>query len=149
VDLTEVVPSIVSLVAPTARQAAVTIRIEPVERVPLVMANTEVVQHVVLNLLVNAVQSFDNRGGTVTVSYQVGADVRLRIRDEGRGVPDETRRHLFEPFRTSRPLGTGVGLFLSRGIMRRFNGDVRLVESELGLGSCFEVVFTRAQDEAA
>jgi two-component system NtrC family sensor kinase len=147
VDLTGVVPSIVSLVAPTARQAAVTIQIEPAERVPLVMANTEVVQHVVLNLLVNAIQSFDNRGGTVTVSYQVGPDVRLRIRDRGRGVPDETRGHLFEPFRTSRPLGTGVGLFLSRGIMRRFNGDVRLVESELGMGSCFEIVFARAQDE--
>ncbi len=145
VDLMAIVPSIVSLVTPTARQAAVTIRIETGERVPLVMANTEVVQHVVLNLLVNAIQSFDNGGGTVTLSCQVGNDVRLRIRDDGQGVPDETRTHLFEPFRTSRPRGTGVGLFLSRGIMRRFNGDVRLVESEVGVGSCFEVVFARSE----
>jgi PAS domain S-box-containing protein len=149
VDLMEVVASIVALVTPTARQAAVTIRIEAGERVPLVRANTEAVQHVVLNLLVNAIQSFDNGGGTVTVSCDVGAEVRLRIRDHGRGIPPEARRHLFEPFRTSRPHGTGVGLFHSRGIMRRFGGDVRLAESEVGVGSCFEVVFARAHDEAA
>ena len=149
VDLMEVVTSIVSVVAPTARQAAVTIRIEPRERVPLVTANTEAVQHVVLNLLVNAIQSFDARGGTITVSCHVDSAVRLRIRDHGRGIPPEARKHLFEPFRTSRPQGTGVGLFHSRGIMRRFGGDVRLAESEVGVGSCFEVVFARARDEAA
>lgn len=149
VDLKEVVTAIVSVVTPAARQAEVEIRIEMGERVPLVTANTEAVQHVLLNLLVNAIQAFDGRGGTVTVSCLVGVDVRLRIRDEGRGIPHEARRHLFEPFRTSRVHGTGVGLFHSRGIMRRFGGDVRLAESEVGVGSCFEIVFARARDEAA
>jgi signal transduction histidine kinase len=149
VDLMEVVTSIVALVTPTAREAAVSIHIEAGERVPLVAANTEAVQHVLLNLLVNAIQSFDGAGGTVTVSCHVGSEVRLRFRDHGRGIAPEARRHLFEPFRTSRPHGTGVGLFHSRGIMRRFGGDVRLAESEVGMGSCFEVLFTRARDEAA
>jgi PAS domain S-box-containing protein len=147
VDLMEVVTSIVALVTPTARQAAVTIQIEAGERVPLVRANTEAVQHVVLNLLVNAIQSFDGDGGTVTVSCHVGPEVRLRVRDHGRGIAHEARRHLFEPFRTSRPNGTGLGLFHSRGIMRRFGGDVRLTESEVGVGSCFEVVFARSTNE--
>jgi PAS domain S-box-containing protein len=149
VDLMDVVASIVSLVTPTARQAAVSVRIEGEGRVPLVRANTEVVQHVVLNLLVNAIQSFDDGGGTVTVSCQIGSDVRLRIRDDGRGIPHEARKHLFEPFRTGRQHGTGVGLFLSRGIMHRFGGDLRLAKSEVGVGSCFEVVFARAGDQAA
>ena len=148
VDLAGVVSSIVSLVKPTAREAAVTIHIENGERVPLVTANTEAVQHVVLNLLVNAIQSCDSNGGTVTVSYLVGSDVRLRVRDTGRGIAMDVRRHLFEPFRTSRPSGTGVGLFLSRGIMRRFGGEVRLTESEVGRGSCFEVLFAHARVES-
>ena len=148
VDLMEVVPSIVSLVTPTAREAGVTIRIDNGERVPLVTANTEAVQHVVLNLLVNAIQSFEGRGGTVSVSCRVGSDVRLRIRDDGRGIPLAARGHLFEPFRTSRPQGTGVGLFLSRGIMRRFGGDILLSHSEVGVGSCFEVVFAPARHGA-
>jgi len=148
VDLLAVVPSIVSLVTPTAREVGVTIRVENGERVPLVTANTEAVQHVVLNLLVNAIQSFEGRGGTVTLSYRVGADVRLCIRDDGRGIPLAACAHLFEPFRTSRPQGTGVGLFLSRGIMRRFGGDVCLSHSEPGHGSCFEVLFAPAQGGA-
>lgn len=149
VDLVEIVGSIVALVRPTAREAAATIRVEEAERLPLVTANAEAVQHVVLNLLVNAIQSLDRGGGTVTVSCHAGADVRLRIRDTGRGIPHDVRRHLFEPFRTSRPHGTGVGLFLSRGIMRRLGGDVRLADSEMGQGSCFEVIFAPAREEAA
>jgi two-component system NtrC family sensor kinase len=147
VDLMAVVPSIVSLVTPTAREAGITICIDKAERVPLVTANTEAVQHVVLNLLVNAIQSFEGRGGTVTLSYRADSDVRLCIRDDGPGIAPAARTHLFEPFRTSRPQGTGVGLFLSRGIMRRFGGDVRLSHTEVGTGSCFEVVFALARGE--
>ena len=84
----------------------------------------------------------------MTLSYRVNADVRLCIRDDGRGIPPAARGHLFEPFRTSRPQGTGVGLFLSRGIMRRFGGDVCLSHSEVGVGSCFEVVFAPARGGA-
>lgn len=149
VDLVEIVPSIVSLIAPTAREAGVAVRVESIKRVPLVTANAEAVQHVLLNLLINAIQAFDGAGGAVTVSYHVDTDVRVRIRDDGRGIPEDARRHLFEPFRTNRARGTGVGLFLSRGIMHRFDGDVRLAESEVGVGSCFEVVFARAREEVA
>lgn len=148
VDLAAVVPSIVSLVNPTAREAGVTICIEGDGRIPLVRANMEAVQHVVLNLLVNAIQSFNGRGGRVTVRYRGGSDVRLCISDDGCGIPPEQRRHLFEPFRTGRSHGTGLGLFLSRGIMRRFGGDVCLAESEVGAGSCFEVVFACAGGQA-
>jgi PAS domain S-box-containing protein len=150
VDLMSVVASIVSLVTPTAHAAGATVRLEDAgKRVPMVTANTEVVQHVVLNLLVNAVQAFDRAGGTVTVSCHTGPVVRLRIRDDGRGIPPDACAHLFEPFRTGRAHGTGLGLFLSRSIMRRFGGDVHLVDSEVGSGSCFEVVFARATEAAA
>jgi PAS domain S-box-containing protein len=144
VDLVAVVASIVPLVSPTAREAGVTIRVDSNGRIPLVVANTEAVQHVVLNLLVNAIQSFAGGEGAVTVSYCVGQDVRLCIRDNGCGIGPEGRQHLFEPFRTGRAQGTGLGLYLSRGIMRRFGGDVRLAESGVGAGSCFEVVFAPA-----
>jgi PAS domain S-box-containing protein len=148
VDLKGTVASILALVAPTARQAGVTLRTDGDEELPPVVANTEVVQHVVLNLLVNAIQSFDHAGGTIVVSYRVGSEVIMSIRDGGRGIPPEAGKHLFEPFRTGRPYGTGVGLFLSRGIMRRFGGDVRLADSEVGIGSCFEIVFARIRGEA-
>ncbi len=147
IDLPAVVRNVIALAGPTARQSGIALELEATGPVPLVTANTEVVQHVVLNLLINAIESIAEPGGTVVVRFVVDDDVRLEIRDSGCGIPPDVQKHLFEPFRTRKPRGTGLGLFLSRTFMRRFNGDVRLVESVVGRGSCVEVVFAR--DEAA
>lgn len=149
IDLRQVVVGIISLARPTAREAGIGLDLEDAGGVPVVVANTEVVQHVVLNLLVNAIESFTQPGGRIVLRFIVDADVRLQIRDTGCGIPPEVQRHLFEPFRTRKPRGTGLGLFLSRTFMRRFSGDVRLVDSAVGRGSCVEVVFSRSTDEAA
>jgi len=150
IDLQKVVQNVMSLAGPTAREAGITLELQETDvPVPLVTANTEVVQHVVLNVLVNAIESFPNREGTVVARFIVGSDVRLQIRDTGCGIPPEAQRHLFEPFRTRKPRGTGLGLFLSRTFMRRFNGDVRLVDSVVGRGSCIEIIFARSDYEAA
>lgn len=143
IDLPELVATVVALVAPTAREKGIELRQIRDGPLPAVRANTEVVQHVVLNLLVNAVQSFENRRGSGSIEISLCADdrVRLRVRDEGCGIDPARRRHLFEPFRSQKPGGTGLGLYLSRSFMRRFGGDVRLVDSHVGSGSCFEVVF--------
>lgn len=147
IDLREVVAGVVALASPTAREAGVGIQIDGGESVPAVTANTEVVQHVVLNLLVNAIQSIGDAGGSIRVGFRSDSKVRIQIRDTGRGIAPEDRRHLFEPFRSRKPQGTGLGLFLSRNFMRRFGGDVRLVESKLRVGSCFEIVFPPADKQ--
>ncbi len=148
IDLLEVVRGILTLAEPTARHAGIAIKLEDADPVPLVTANTEVVQHVVLNVLVNAIESFDGGGGTIRVRLITGAEIRLQIRDDGCGIPPEVQKHLFEPFHTRKPRGTGLGLFLSRTFMRRFGGDVRLVDSTVGRGSCVEILFPRSPQEA-
>lgn len=144
IDLRKVVAGVVTLVAPTAHESGVDIRIEGEEQVPTVMANTEVVQHVLLNLLINAIQSIDRGGGSVVVRLHVDSSARIHIIDTGRGIVPEDRKHLFEPFRSRKRHGTGLGLFLSRTFMRRFGGEVRLVESTVGKGSCFEIEYPLA-----
>jgi signal transduction histidine kinase len=80
------------------------------------------------------------------VGFLVDRDTRVRIRDSGSGILPEDRKHLFEPFRSRKPRGTGLGLFLSRTFMRRFGGDIRLVDTTPGGGSCFEIVFQSAAE---
>ncbi|NIM02330.1 MAG: PAS domain-containing protein, partial [Acidobacteria bacterium] len=143
IDLGQQVAEIVSLTRPTARENKVELRFDAPDEIPSVRANAELVKHVVLNLLINAIQSCAAEGGTVEVSFLLDHDTRVRVRDSGSGIRAEDRRNLFEPFRSRKPQGTGLGLFLSRTFMRRFGGDVRLVETELGRGSCFEIVFQR------
>jgi len=149
IDLRHVVSSVLSLARPTARAVGVALVFDQADPVPLVSANTEVVQHVVLNVVVNAIESCGDRGGTVALSFEVGDGLRLRIRDNGCGISSDAQRRLFEPFRTYKPRGTGLGLFLSRTFMRRFHGDVRLVESTVGQGSCLEIVFPYPLAEAS
>lgn len=147
IDLQEVVRTVMDLARPTARESGIELVLDGNGPVPVVTANTEVVQHVVLNLLVNAIESFEPPGGRVIARFAVtDDDIRLQVRDNGCGIPPDVQRHLFEPFRTQKPRGTGLGLFLSRTFMRRFNGDVRLVDSAPGRGSCIEVVFPRDRD---
>lgn len=148
IDLREVVEGVMSLARPTARAAGVELALEGDASVPIVTANTEVVQHVVLNLLVNAIESCADAGGRVVAQFLVDTDVRLQIRDNGCGIAPEAQRRLFEPFRTAKARGTGLGLFLSRTFMRRFHGDVRLVDSVVGRGSSIEVVFPLSFPEA-
>lgn len=149
IDLQQVVRTIVSLANPTARGKGIEIQFEREVSVPVVTANTEVVQHVVLNVLINAIESFDGVGGTIGVRILIDSDIRLQIQDDGCGIPPEVQKHMFEPFRTQKPRGTGLGLFLSRTFMRRFGGDVRLVGSIVGQGSCVEIVFPRSDLERA
>jgi len=149
IDLPEVVRQIVSLAEPTARASGIRIEVRDDVPVPAVVANTEVVQHVVLNLLVNAIESIEGTDGFISVGFEVDGDVRLQIRDNGCGIPSEFQRSLFEPFRTRKPRGTGLGLFLSRQFMRRFGGDVRLLSSVVGEGSCIEVIFPSRGTETA
>jgi signal transduction histidine kinase len=94
-------------------------------------------RQVLSNLLVNAAQA-----GARTIAVEVGAregGARVLVRDDGPGVDPALRPRLFEPFATGRADGTGLGLALSRRIVERQGGTLRLLEGEPG-GASFELV---------
>jgi PAS domain S-box-containing protein len=145
-ELRQVVRASVSLVQGTAQELRVAIEVRGEDPLPPVRANQEVVQHVLLNLMVNALDSCEDRGGKILLDFDVeDRFVRVRLKDDGCGIDAETRSHLFQPFQTRKRGGTGLGLFLSRSFMQRFGGDVRLLHSTPGGGSCFEVSFERIE----
>jgi two-component system NtrC family sensor kinase len=94
-------------------------------------------QHTLLNLLLNAVQSCPP-GGHVRISLDHGDPVRIRIADDGCGIDAEHQKRIFEPFFSLRQGGTGLGLFLALNSVRRWGGDIA-VTSVAGQGSTFEV----------
>ncbi len=77
-----------------------------------------------------------------------GDYVRLQVRDNGPGLSEEARRHLFEPFYSTKNLGRGLGLASVEGILRQCGGDCR-VQSAKGIGTGFDLVFPRALQVAA
>ncbi|HSM76284.1 MAG TPA: ATP-binding protein, partial [Bryobacteraceae bacterium] len=139
VDLREAIAAAQLLVDPTARAHAVQIEVRPLPNSLHVRAGDAELQNLLINLLLNAIQA-SKPGSKVVIGAQGGDDVRIRVSDEGCGIPPDCRRKIFEPFFSLREGGTGLGLFLSLNAVRSWGGDI-LVESALGKGSMFEVVF--------
>jgi len=106
---------------------------------PLVKGNSQQLEQVVINILLNALQSLPDRGKGVFISAGVNADdefLIIRVRDEGRGIAERDMGRLTEPFFTKRSDagGTGLGLSISRSIMEKHGGSLSF-ESELDIGT--------------
>jgi PAS domain S-box-containing protein len=108
--------------------------------VPSVAGDASELREVITNLIFNAVEAMP-QGGTIEFrTFQKGGEVHLRIADTGIGMDEETRKKIFEPFFTTKPFSnTGLGLSMSYGIIRRFNGEIK-VESKVGSGTAFSIV---------
>jgi two-component system NtrC family sensor kinase len=107
---------------------------------PLLTDRNQVVQ-VLVNLVKNAVDAMQPRGGTLTVSTaHRGEGVAIAIADTGCGIAPDQFERIFMPFYTTKEpgQGTGLGLSVSYTIIKSFGGTMR-VESALGRGSTFTV----------
>jgi two-component system, cell cycle sensor histidine kinase and response regulator CckA len=110
---------------------------------PRVFADPGQLEHVVVNLAMNARDAMPE-GGTVTIAtYPTMRDGRacaaLEVSDSGVGMSPETRARAFEPFFTTRPDGVGLGLASVYGIVAQSHGSVELT-SEPGVGTTFTVL---------
>ncbi|MEX5510135.1 ATP-binding protein [Pseudomonas paralactis] len=105
---------------------------------------------VVMNLVINAAQAMGPQRGTITISNGVeGENIWLEVADDGCGIAPESVPKIFDPFFTTKPVGegTGLGLSLSYGIVKKHGGDI-CVSSELGKGTTFRVVLPIRQTAA-
>jgi signal transduction histidine kinase len=135
-----------------ARQQAITKRImielEVTGAIPLVDHDPNQINQVLLNLLLNAIQSM-NKPGTVGVSLENDDDsVFITVADEGNGIPREHLPSLFRPFFTTKGHGTGLGLSLARRIVESHSGHID-VTSEVGKGSRFTIRLPIAREVQA
>jgi PAS domain S-box-containing protein len=147
VNLEPTLAAVARLAEPTARNAGVAIEVEPVPLSARVRVNEAGLQHVLLNLLLNAVQACP-RGGHVRIGVEEGDTVRIRVSDDGCGIAPGDQERIFEPFFSLREGGTGLGLFLSLDFVRRWDGGIT-VSSAPGTGSTFVVTLPAPSAGAA
>lgn len=125
-----------------ARQQATTKRIEielnQEANLPLVDHDSNQINQVLLNLLLNAIQAFE-KPGNIYVSLRRDHDaVLITVADEGKGIAPETLPNIFRPFFTTKGHGTGLGLSLARRIIETHGGTIT-VRSEVGAGTQFTI----------
>ncbi len=108
---------------------------------PLYVVPDQLVQ-VFLNILLNAVDAMEGREGEIVVRTTVSdSKVYIIFKDQGIGIPEENLSKIFEPFFTTKGVGegTGLGLWVSYGIIKHFNGDIK-VASAVNKGTTFTVI---------
>lgn len=153
VDLSRLVEQAVKLSQPKWRDQAlgngVTVQVTTdLQPVPLVAGNESELREVLTNLIFNAVDAIA-KSGTITLRTKVEGDgVMLEVSDTGSGMTEEVRQKCLEPFfSTKGEKGTGLGLAMVYGIIRRVDGTID-IQSQPGVGTTFMLRFPVYEQQA-
>jgi PAS domain S-box-containing protein len=149
VDLASLVSEMLELVNVSISKTAI-LRIELPEKLPRVLADAAQLRQVVMNLITNASEALNEKGGVISVNASEvrlspgpglpeGNYLQLEVSDTGAGMNEETQTRIFDPYFTTKATGRGLGLAAVQGIIRSHRGALR-VKSSLGQGSCFTIL---------
>ena len=141
-NLDELLQGAIRLVANQVKLARITLTTEFAEALPPIHGDAQMLQQVFINLILNAVDALPEKGEIriATAKSKEEDYVVVEVKDNGPGIPEHVLSRIFEPFFTTkaRGKGTGIGLSVSRGIIRKLGGYIQ-VKSTLGAGTVFFV----------
>lgn len=144
IDLHELLSNCVRLFRNNSDNVKMTLQIDACMDC-ILLGDRERLLRVFNNLLKNAIQAIpkDHNGGIVETSVEINeAFFLVKITDNGKGIEDDLKEKLFEPDFTTKSHGMGLGLAISKQIIKNMNGEIWM-ESELGKGSIFFVKLPR------
>lgn len=140
IDLNKIVSGVIGLVRKQFSFNNITIKTDLADEIPLTRLDKDQFQQVIVNILMNSMESIERDGEIrLETSYDDGTrTILLRIKDTGRGIPEDIKLKLFDPFFTTKETGTGLGLSISHGIIQRHGGQISF-ESQEGKGTTFTI----------
>ena len=145
VTLNEVVLAAVDITGYAVRTSSIELKLALADDLPPINADADQLHQVLLNLIINAQQSLEEQPEPRRIRIETWHDraddaVRVRVADNGPGIPAHLRARVFEPYFTTKPtgVGTGVGLAVSLGIVEAHGGTLT-VDSPDGGGAAFTV----------
>jgi len=154
-DVTSAVETILGLVERELEKHNIKV-VRKFSPIPEIVCDLGELSGAVLNMITNARDAMKPKGGTLTI--EIGKkkdDTEIIFTDTGCGIPDSIKSKIFEPFVTTKGAlgqseipGTGLGLFLSYGIIKRYDGEIG-VKSEVGKGSTFTIRIPISKNQVA
>lgn len=137
-DVRALVRECLDLMTPRFEHAGVAIHPEMPDSAMPVLVHVSSLKRALVNVLANAVQ-FAGSPGSVRVTVSATRDrARVDVSDSGPGIPLAERKRVFDMFYTTRPEGTGLGLYLARSAVERSGGTIAVVDGQGG-GACLRV----------
>jgi signal transduction histidine kinase len=126
------------------RRAAVQVRTQFAENLPAVALDADRFKQALSNLILNAEAAMPQGGEMLVTAEPERHGVRVHITDTGVGIPPESLDKVFEPYYSTRPGGSGLGLPMVRRIVQEHGGSIE-VHSEVGRGTRFTIHLPAAQ----
>ena len=140
-NINTIIEETLALLAPELKERNVSVHLNLEDQLPSLLLDSDQLKQAFFNLLKNAYQALPGSGGVVHLnSRSTEYEVIVSIQDNGSGISPEIMGSLFEPFRSSRQSGTGLGLLIVRRIVRGHGGEIK-VESEEGKGTTVQLYF--------
>lgn len=143
VEIRELYENVVALMQEEIRTAKIDISFQIQPDNLQLTADPELIEQILINMVKNAIQAFNGKSGA-KIELQARIDTRgrliLQVWDNGPGIPEDVQDKIFIPFFTTKEGGSGIGLSLSRQIMRLHRGTIRL-QSKPGEGTVFTLRF--------
>ncbi len=140
-DLDQPVEDAVGLASVTLRKRGIKIEKKLAHDLPMVNADAQLIEEVVLNLITNAAEAMKNakdQKQIEIISFAENNHVCVRVSDSGPGVPLELREKIFDPFFTTKTESTGIGLSLCHRIVSDHEGNLQVSENRWG-GAAFTI----------
>jgi two-component system NtrC family sensor kinase len=135
------IEEVVALSAQRAKYSNVALITQLESKLPAISASQTELQQVFLNLINNALDAMEKTGGTLTIgARQEEEQIVIVVADDGPGIPKANLARIFNPFFTTKSVGSGTGLGLSicYGIINKIGGDIQ-VQSQTGEGTTFTI----------
>ncbi len=140
-DISSLIRDSLKLVEKQAKEKSIKIQTNNSEVVKGTV-DTDRLSQVMLNLYLNAIESMED-GGTLSVDLLNDDEenrIMIKVSDTGKGIDNKCLQNIFDPYYTTKPAGTGIGLAVVHNIVDAHNGEIK-VESKPGQGSVFTVSF--------
>lgn len=146
VSLGKVLEKSINLVANQVKLAKINLKADIPSDLPPIHSDPQLLSQVFVNIMLNAVDVLPEKG-QILVSVDSHRDdgfIYVDIKDNGPGMPEHVLQRIFEPFFTTKPQGkgTGLGLSVSRGIIGKLGGHIR-VKSEVNKGTAFTIMIPK------
>jgi PAS domain S-box-containing protein len=144
IHINQAVENATRLAASTLKKANTTLTLDLSPSLPIISANLQNIEQIVLNLIINAFQSIDHNHGVVTVrtaTFNEDQAILLEVIDNGCGINPAVADKIFDPFVTDRQAsgGTGLGLSVTYNLVKAHQGDIYF-STRTGQGTSFSVV---------
>jgi len=112
------------------------------EGIPLINANSNHIHQAILNILLNGTEAVKkNQKGIIEIKTEKDENnIVIKIKDNGPGMPEEEINKILNPFYTSKEKGTGLGLYITYKLVKKYNGKIK-IESKTGEGTEFTLIF--------